>query len=104
MQTGRPGIAPVYDLGEVRATRPGADHPLLDQYPVHSVIGVPLRAGGTLVGAGMLSRGTPGRPYSAADLAILEDLSDRAGLALENARLYRELQAAVRARDDLIAI
>jgi PAS domain S-box-containing protein len=38
------------------------------------------------------------------DRAFLQELADRAALAIENARLYREAQEAVRARDEFLSI
>lgn len=36
-------------------------------------------------------RDRPGYPYTADDQAFAQDLADRAGLAIENARLYQQL-------------
>ena len=62
---------------------------------------VPLRAGGRVVGDLALVSAGSGRRYGAADLAAAQELADRCGLYLENARLYRELE---RAHDELEAI
>lgn len=39
-----------------------------------------------------------------ADLALGEDLAGRAALALDNARLYQDAQAAIRARDEFLSV
>jgi PAS domain S-box-containing protein len=44
------------------------------------------------------------RRYTLADLALAEDLSQRAALAADNARLYREAQDASRAKDEFLAV
>ena len=62
---------------------------------------VPLRAGGRVIGDIALVSAGSGRRFGAADLAAAQELADRCGLYLENARLYRELG---RARDELEAI
>jgi signal transduction histidine kinase/ActR/RegA family two-component response regulator len=45
----------------------------------------------------------PRRDYDASDLAVAEDLARRAAMAVDNARLYREMREAVRARDEFLA-
>ena len=45
-----------------------------------------------------------GHHYSKEDLPLLEDLGRRAGLAVDNARLYREAQNAIRLRDEFLSI
>jgi PAS domain S-box-containing protein len=63
----------------------------------------PLLAHGRVLGAITIAAGEPGRNYTPADLALLDDLAGRAGLALENARLYHEAQQALQVRDDFLA-
>jgi signal transduction histidine kinase len=46
----------------------------------------------------------PNRRYSTADLAVAQEVAHRAAMALENARLYRHAQRAIRTRDDFLAI
>src|SRR5439155_26361880 len=47
--------------------------------------------------------GGAGRSYDADDLGTVEELARRSALAIANARLYREAQAAVRTRDESLA-
>lgn len=65
---------------------------------VHSVLAVPIRARGTTIGTLSLLRGEPGHSYRDDDVTMLQDLADRAGLAIENARLYAQLEERVRER------
>jgi PAS domain S-box-containing protein len=70
-----------------------------------SVLVVPLmRAGGRGFGALSLVRTRPGSGHSPEELAVAEQFGVSAALALENGRLYQEARAAVRERDDLLAI
>ena len=55
---------------------------------------VPLLARGRVLGTITCVLGEGTRRYSTADLALAEDLARRAALALDNARLYKEAQAA----------
>jgi signal transduction histidine kinase len=45
-----------------------------------------------------------GRHYTLDDLALAEDLARRAALAIESARLYREAQEALAARDEFLSV
>jgi len=45
-----------------------------------------------------------GRRYGAADLSLASELAARAALAIDNALLYGDAQAAVRLRDDFLSI
>jgi PAS domain S-box-containing protein len=44
------------------------------------------------------------KPYDPHDVGVAEELARRAALAVDNARLYREAQEAVRARDEFISM
>lgn len=65
---------------------------------------VPLEARGDVLGAIAFFTSDPDRRYDAADLALAEDLARRAGLAVDNARLYQESQRAIRARDEFLSV
>ncbi len=66
-------------------------------------LGVPLAVAGRLLGAIRLCRDRA-RGFSAADLALAEDLAGRASLAIEIARSYRRAEDALRARDDFLSV
>jgi signal transduction histidine kinase len=59
-----------------------------------SVIVVPLVARGLTLGALTLCHTESGRRYDAGDLALAEDLAHRAAVAVDNARLYRDVERA----------
>jgi len=68
------------------------------------LLDVPIRSEGTSVGAFHLAR-APGRaPFSEEDRTVVELLAGHAAIAIENARLYGELAAAVAAREELLAV
>ena len=68
-----------------------------------TMIVVPMATRGETIGVITLVA-EAGRAYRAADLELAQGLADRAAFAIDNARLYQELQRAVRARDEVIAI
>jgi signal transduction histidine kinase len=66
-----------------------------------SLLLIPLVARGQTLG--LLTVASRERRYEAGDLALAQELAGRAAIALDNARLYREAQAASRAKDDFLA-
>jgi PAS domain S-box-containing protein len=77
---------------------------LLRASGLESVMIVPLSARGRTLGALTFAFAGSGRRYTQARLEVAEELATRAALAIDNARLYQQEQAAVRARDELLAI
>jgi signal transduction histidine kinase len=69
-----------------------------------SAISGPITIQGNEIGALLFGRTDPRRPYDASDLDTAVMLGQRAGLAIENARLQLNLERAVKARDDLLAV
>jgi len=64
-----------------------------DLIPVTSLISAALPARGEVIGTLTIVRSTPGAvAYTQADRVFLEELAARAGVALDNARLYRRAQ------------
>jgi GAF domain-containing protein len=61
-----------------------------------SVLGVPLMRDGRPIGALSVGRTTPG-PYSDQQIALLQTFADQAMIAIDNTRLFQELQARNRA-------
>ncbi len=53
---------------------------------------VPMLRGGTAIGAIGVMRGGPPRPFSDKEVALLRTFADQAVIAIENVRLFRELQ------------
>lgn len=72
--------------------------PYLERFAISSLLIVPLRARGTILGVLDVSRSTPGNPYTIEDQTFLQDLADRAALAIANARLYQAQQHELAAR------
>ncbi|MDX6269216.1 MAG: hypothetical protein QOD28_439 [Acidobacteriota bacterium] len=64
---------------------------------------VPLVARGGTLGAITFATAESGRRYGLSDLALAEDLAQRAAFAVDNARLYREAQEANRLKDEFLA-
>ncbi len=69
-----------------------------------SIMCVPLLGTDRTLGALTLASSSSGRRYTAADLALAEELAHRAALAVEHASLYQAAQQATRARDNVLAV
>jgi PAS domain S-box-containing protein len=79
------------------------DPHLLRELGIRSYMCVPLTARGSTCGA-LVFVAAPGRQYAAEELLLAEELARRAALAIDNARLYEQAQAAVRTREEVLAI
>jgi PAS domain S-box-containing protein len=77
------------------ATTPGQD--AVEPSDPRAQIVVPLRARGRVLGALALTMAESGRQYAESDLDLARDLGLRAGLAVDNARLYEDAQASAAA-------
>ncbi|HEX2657764.1 MAG TPA: CHASE3 domain-containing protein, partial [Polyangia bacterium] len=64
---------------------------LIDQLRLASFMAIPLKVGGTVIGAITFAMADSGRRYQPDDVAFAQTLADRAALAVENARLFREV-------------
>ena len=72
-----------------RLLRPGAARDALDELAPRWGAVFPLVARGRTLGLLTVFRGPDGRSLGPADLAVLQQLAERAGVGLDNARLYR---------------
>jgi PAS domain S-box-containing protein len=105
MRTGQPILTPVIPETYVGAIAQDAEHlEIMRRLAFRSSMTVPLQARGDILGALAFFSSDPERRYDSADLALAEDLARRAGLALDNARLYREAQRAIGARDEFLSV
>jgi PAS domain S-box-containing protein len=76
---------------------------ILDELDLTSVIIVPLKARGTTLGAISFVYAESKGHYTNADLEFAMRLADRAALAVDNSRLYRDALAALRVRDEFLS-
>ena len=104
LRTGRPELIVEVpgDLLEA-AARDAASLELIRTLAPRSYIGVPLVARGRTLGAIFLVTAESGRRYGPDDLALAEEVGRRASQAVDHARLYAQVQQAVRVRDEFLA-
>jgi signal transduction histidine kinase len=105
LRTGEPELySDVPDALLVEAARDEEHLQTLRTLVFRSYMCLPMVARGHTLGTITLVTAESGRRYGHAELAFGEDLASRAAIALDNARLYRDAQAAVRARDQFLSI
>ena len=71
---------------------PEYTHPLRDTIALRSILSVPIFRDGTPIGAISVWRGEP-RPFTDKQIALLQTFADQAVIAIENVRLFTELEA-----------
>ncbi len=111
IRTGKPVLLPELTdaLIEAIAPDPGLREAIRRLGP-RSYMVLPLLARGRVLGTLSLSINESARRFGEADVALAEDIAGRAALAVDNARLFRQAQqairealAATRARDAFLA-
>jgi len=91
LRTGRSEIYPEIPAEMLAAAAIDEEHlEIIRSLQLRSAMIVPLVARGRTLGAITFISAESGRLYTDADLALAEDLARRAGLAVDNARLYKE--------------
>lgn len=111
-----PGVLEVLETGEAKLFtdisedllrsigRSPEEIELLRAIGARWAIVAPLRARGRVIGVISCTRADPGRPYDESDVITTLSLADRAALAIDNARLYRESLRATRVRDHVLRV
>jgi PAS domain S-box-containing protein len=95
MRTGQPELlTEIPDEMLVTGARDAEHLRLLREVGLRSYLTVPLHARGRILGTLTFVSAESGRRYGPDDLAVAEALAEPAGLAIDNAQLYRNAQAA----------
>jgi PAS domain S-box-containing protein len=101
IRTGRSDWSPtITDELLVRGTRDAEHLRIARELGLRSSVTVPLKARERVFGALQLVSAESNRIFSAADVTLFEQIAARAALAVDNARLYREAQAALRRKEE----
>ncbi|HET9598563.1 MAG TPA: ATP-binding protein [Anaeromyxobacteraceae bacterium] len=105
LRSGRPVFFPEVGERELDAIGRAPEHrEAVRAVGVQSFMAVPLRSRGQAYGSIVFAMTTPGRHFDAVDLQVATELARRAELAIDNGRLFSEMQRAVRARDHVLAV
>ncbi|MBK8173103.1 MAG: PAS domain-containing protein [Sandaracinaceae bacterium] len=105
MKTGTSSWMPQMTDSDYQRAASNDDHlRLLRAIGIRSLITVPMMAHGEPLGGIVFAMSESNRTYVDADVSLAEELGRRAGLAIDNARLYRVARAAIAARDEFLSI
>jgi len=104
VRTGQPVLqARIPQEGLLQAMAPGTRR-FVERFGLHSSLLVALRVQGKVIGTLGVSRGKPDHPYTLTDQEFLQELADRAALTIQNVRLLKTAQEAVRLRDEFLSV
>ena len=93
LRTGEPELIPEVTLASLRESGRSPEHVrLLREIGICSLMVVPLVARGEAIGSLAFIAAESDRRYGPEDLALAEELADRAAVAVENARLYHRAE------------
>ena len=104
LETGEPLFTADLKAARVEAELRSDDHArIIRRLAPRSSLAVPLVARGRTLGVWTFLYAESGRRYRKEDLQVALELARRAALALDNSRLFRELETANRAKDHFLA-
>jgi signal transduction histidine kinase len=104
-RTGQPELVTRSDLGRLAQMVPGTGiAEAVAALGIRAGLHVPLTSPQGVLGVLSLAVVEGERQLGEADLALAQELARRASFALQNARLYREAQAAVRLREEFLQV
>jgi PAS domain S-box-containing protein len=103
LRTGEPELVPELKEEMLEVIPPGLREDTR-ALGVRSYLCVPMESRGRRLGALTLAHAGSGRRFGPRDLPFAHDLARRAALAVDNAQLYGEAQAAVRIREDFLSV
>jgi signal transduction histidine kinase len=105
LRAGNPKVVPAVSDDDLDAMTPNRrERELARLLGVSSFLLVPMIARGHPLGAIALVSSSPERQFSESDVALATDISGRAALAIDNARLYGNAQRANRSKTDFLAV
>ncbi len=91
------------DLPELPPAPPDTTEPAIFDNGKHSVLQVPLYRHGDVLGRLLLFR-EPGASWAPDDVEFVRAVAQRAAIALDNTRLFREMEESMSVRDEIFAM
>ncbi len=105
IQTRRPVLIADASADALRAVCEDEDHVrIVEALGTSSILVVPLMTRGRVLGALTLCSASPARQYGEPEVEMAQEVANRAAIAIENARLFRQSQDAVRIRDEFVMV
>lgn len=105
MRTGRGILLSLIPEGFEKSIAIDTTHfSLLQELSVHSLIVVPIKVRNQTIGIITFGSTPRGRIYTPRDFLLAQEIANRAAVAIDNGRLYKEAQDAIQARDEFLSI
>jgi PAS domain S-box-containing protein len=105
LATRRPILLECATPGSIASLAAGEEHlRALRAAEAGSFMVLPLLAHDKVLGVITLMSSSSGRVYGPSDLALAEDLARRAAMSIQNARLYRTAERALKAREEVLGV
>jgi len=105
IDTRQPALMSTVPAEQLAAAASSPEHlEVMKRLEVESLLIVPLVARDEVFGAMALVASDPRRRFSDKSMPLARELGRRGATALANARQYREAQAAIEARDEILAV
>lgn len=105
IRSGQPELLPVIDSKIIAEHTMNKDHAdLIHKVGIRSHLAVPMICRGNIIGALNLLITTDRKSFDNDDLTMAMEISRRAAIAIENARLYSQAQKAIKQRDEFISV
>jgi len=101
LRAGNPVYLPVVDLEAYWAQSELEYSPYVDAVGISSVLVMPLKADGRVIGTLAVIRDRQGIPYTRDDKVLLQSIADRAAMLIQNAQLFKQVEGA---REQLVAL
>lgn len=95
------------DFSEIRKADLGLDSEeihYLEQLGEFNAVVIPLRVGTQVIGMLSIMLDKSKRRYEESDIGFLESIGNQIALSIENVRLYNKAQAAIKLREEILAI
>jgi signal transduction histidine kinase/CheY-like chemotaxis protein len=92
VQTGQPLFLPTVSQETMATGAPEHISSARSRFTIHSLIVVPMRVQGRVIGTLATTRYSAGRPFTPEDQRLLQELADKASMSIENARLFQQQQ------------
>lgn len=95
LKSGKSQVASTKNRG-IRQTTPRETLDFYERHTLHSAIGAPIRAQNHVYGTVVIHRGRTKPDFTAEDAHFLDELANRVGMAITNARLLHETERRLR--------
>jgi PAS domain S-box-containing protein len=92
--TGKPVLIDKTGTARLRAESPPQHRAIIEKAGVNNILAVPLAVQGRVIGVIFLGRNDESNPYTIDDQRLVQDLADRAALAIDNAERAADLRRA----------